>query len=125
MLSKRDEIRARKVIEMAKANSDTLEHSAKGTTWKKHKYIKKIGNRYYYTDKKEDDDDELIDLDEIIETPDFESLPEKVDKIRPDWIKDFNNTVIWSPDKNKKSLVSDGKKAIDNMINKLKARVSA
>lgn len=25
-----------------------LEHSAKGTTWSKHKYIKKVGNRYYY-----------------------------------------------------------------------------
>lgn len=25
-----------------------ISHSAKGTTWKKHKYIKKIGNHYYY-----------------------------------------------------------------------------
>lgn len=25
-----------------------LAHSAKGTTWSKHKYIKKVGNRYYY-----------------------------------------------------------------------------
>lgn len=29
-----------------------LEHSAKGTTWKKHKYIKKIGSRYVYPAKK-------------------------------------------------------------------------
>lgn len=27
-----------------------LEHSAKGTTWKKHKYIKKSNGRYYYAD---------------------------------------------------------------------------
>ena len=27
-----------------------LVHSAKGTTWSKHKYIKKVGNRYYYKD---------------------------------------------------------------------------
>lgn len=28
--------------------SDVLMHSAKGTTWKKHKYLKKIGNTYIY-----------------------------------------------------------------------------
>lgn len=26
----------------------TIAHSAKGTSWKKHKYIRKDGNRYYY-----------------------------------------------------------------------------
>ena len=26
-----------------------LAHSAKGTTWKNHKYFKKVGNRYYYS----------------------------------------------------------------------------
>lgn len=29
-----------------------LEHSAKGTTWKNHKYIKKVGSRYVYPAKK-------------------------------------------------------------------------
>ena len=29
-----------------------LVHSAKGTTWKNHKYIKKVGNKYYYKDEK-------------------------------------------------------------------------
>ena len=28
--------------------SDVLMHSAKGTTWKNHKYLKKIGNAYIY-----------------------------------------------------------------------------
>ena len=28
--------------------ADVLQHSAKGSTWKKHKYIKKIGNTYVY-----------------------------------------------------------------------------
>ena len=27
-------------------------HSAKGTTWSNHKYIKKVGNKYYYKDEK-------------------------------------------------------------------------
>lgn len=27
-------------------------HSAKGTSWKNHKYIKKVGNKYYYKDEK-------------------------------------------------------------------------
>ena len=29
-----------------------LIHSAKGTSWKNHKYIKKVGNKYYYKDEK-------------------------------------------------------------------------
>lgn len=29
-----------------------LVHSAKGTFWKNHKYIKKVGNKYYYKDEK-------------------------------------------------------------------------
>lgn len=29
-----------------------LVHSAKGTSWKNHKYIKKVGNKYYYKDEK-------------------------------------------------------------------------
>ena len=27
-----------------------ISHSAKGSTWKNHKYIKKVGHRYYYSD---------------------------------------------------------------------------
>lgn len=30
--------------------SDTLKHSAKGSVWKKHKYVKKSNGRYYYAD---------------------------------------------------------------------------
>ena len=29
-----------------------LIHSAKGTSWKNHKYLKKVGNKYYYKDEK-------------------------------------------------------------------------
>lgn len=29
--------------------TDELKHSAKGTTWGNHKYIAKIGNRYFYS----------------------------------------------------------------------------
>lgn len=31
--------------------ADVLQHSAKGTTWKDHKYIKKIGDTYIYAKK--------------------------------------------------------------------------
>lgn len=31
--------------------SGYLVHSAKGSEWKKHKYLKKIGDRYYYADR--------------------------------------------------------------------------
>ena len=32
--------------------SDYIIHSAKGTTWRNHKYIKKVGNKYYYKNEK-------------------------------------------------------------------------
>lgn len=111
---------------MAKANSE-MEHSAKGTTWKNHKYVKKVGNRYYYNTEdstdEDDDNDQLVDLDDIVETPDFENLPSKMDKIRPEFIRKFNDTVIWSPDKSKESLVSKGKDAIDDLLKKNKRMV--
>lgn len=37
----------------AGTNVDFLAHSAKGSTWSKHKYIKKVNGRYYYADEKE------------------------------------------------------------------------
>lgn len=36
---------------MMTTNGDAIEHSVSGREWKKHKYVKKIGNTYYY-DKK-------------------------------------------------------------------------
>ena len=100
-----------------------LAHSAKGTTWSKknHKYVKKVGDRYYYTDKK---DDQILDLDEIVETPDFEDLPEKIDRFRPEWIKKFNNTAIWSPNKDQETLVSKGKDEMNKLIRKSKRRAA-
>ena len=32
--------------------SNYIIHSAKGTTWRNHKYIKKVGNKYYYKNEK-------------------------------------------------------------------------
>lgn len=34
------------------SGEDYLAHSAKGSTWEKHKYIKKENGRYYYADDK-------------------------------------------------------------------------
>lgn len=34
------------------SGDEYLAHSAKGSTWKDHKYIKKEGGRYYYADEK-------------------------------------------------------------------------
>ena len=130
MLSKKDEIRAKKVIEMARDKSETLEHSAKGTTWKNHKYVKKVGNKYYYDKKdrdvkEEEEDKQLLDLDDIVETPDFEGLADKIDPLRPEFIKKFNNSLIWSPNKEDETLVSKGKDAIDKMFAKHNKRKAA
>lgn len=36
------------------APSNTIEHSAKGTSWKNHKYLKKEGNKYIYKETNKD-----------------------------------------------------------------------
>lgn len=46
-------------------------HSAKGTTWSNHKYVKKVGDKYIYPDgksnvdtSKENDEEKAVDLDD-------------------------------------------------------------
>lgn len=45
-----------------------IKHSAKGSSWKKHKYIKKVGNKYFYPNSKGDpntpDDNDPTTTDE-------------------------------------------------------------
>lgn len=36
----------------------SLKHSAKGSSWKNHKYIKKVGDKYIYADTKNGESDE-------------------------------------------------------------------
>ena len=110
-----NEERIRKVIEMARPSH--LEHSAKGTTWKNHKYVKKEGDRYFYNDK------QLVDIDEYVETPNFEELPEKVDKYRPEWLKKFINGKVWSPNKeDRDTLVAKGQDAIAELFDKYETK---
>lgn len=53
-----------KTIIIAKRNPELLnkkpflKHSAKGSSWKKHKYIKKVGDKYIYADTKNGESDE-------------------------------------------------------------------
>lgn len=39
-------------------NDCYLKHSAKGSSWKNHKYIKKVGDKYVYADTKNGSEDE-------------------------------------------------------------------
>lgn len=72
-------------------------HSAKGTTWKNHKYIKKVGNKYYYKNEK----GELVEGDP---------------SDNGDSIETKESTTSSSKSKKKKSTETDRIKALANKV---------
>lgn len=72
-------------------------HSAKGTTWSNHKYIKKVGNKYYYKDEK----GELVEGDP---------------SDNGDSIETKESTTSSSKSKKKKSTETDRIKALANKV---------
>jgi hypothetical protein len=95
--------------------NDFIEHSAKGTSWKKgHKYIRKEGDRYIYEEKKEP----YNIADEFVDTPDIQGGAQSLDRIEPvRKTRDVLNTPIWTP-KNyqEKGLVNKGADKIASMF---------
>ena len=77
--------------------SDYIIHSAKGTTWKNHKYIKKVGNKYYYKNEK----GELVEGDP---------------SDNGDFIETKESTTSSSKSKKKKSTETDRIKALANKV---------
>lgn len=63
---------------------ESLSHSAKGSTWEDHKYVKKIGGVYYYPVGYEDGRtiDELTSKNKEDKEEDSKSTKEKVDQIK-------------------------------------------
>lgn len=72
-------------------------HSAKGTTWSNHKYIKKVGNKYYYKNEK----GELVEGDP---------------SDNGDSIETKESTTSSSKSKKKKSTETDRIKALANKV---------
>lgn len=96
--------------------NDFLAHSKKGTTWKSHKYIRKEGQRYFYKEKVGNNI-----ADEFVETPDLQDAANQMDNI--DFVKKFREAIdipIWSPNKEEKTLVSEGQKVISDLFKKEK-----
>ena len=73
-------------------------HSAKGTTWKNHKYIKKVGNKYYYKNEKgelvEGDPSDNGDSIETKELTTSSSKSKKKKSTETDRIKALANKVM-------------------------------
>ena len=73
-------------------------HSAKGTTWSNHKYIKKVGNKYYYKDEKgelvEGDPSDNSDSIETKESTTSSSKSKKKKSTETDRIKTLANKVM-------------------------------
>lgn len=74
-------------------------HSAKGTTWRNHKYIKKVGNKYYYKNEKGElvegdpsDNDDI--LTETKESTSSSSKSKKKKSTETDRIKALANKVM-------------------------------
>ena len=83
-----------------------------GREWKKHKYIRKEGKRYYYKS-----------VDEItgIDSPDITGFSDSLDKVEPiKKIREAMNTPIYSPNKEDKTLISEAMAKIDKAIGKSK-----
>lgn len=129
--------------------ADVLQHSAKGTTWKNHKYIKKIGDVYYYKQKASDykhlsnDYDNLMKKqaekdknknkiqinDEASITPIVKNS-EKVEKLRKerDYNKSrsnaYNQLAAQTLKSISKDILSSGKKLFDSIIKPKKKKKS-
>ena len=86
-----------------------------GGVWKKHKYIKKEGDRYYYSKTKSVDDVTGI------HSPDLNAVGHLGDGVAPiEAARDFLHTPVWSPNKDEKTLATEAKAKLDNAFNKNK-----
>lgn len=111
---------------------DGLEHSAKGSTWKKHKYIRKEGKKYIYKETRTDDYGTTWDIYVNEETgeavqrntnfkyePERPSLGDFVDGLK-DSFKKENEKAIKPLDKDEKAraenLVTEGEKLINDIL---------
>ena len=87
-----------------------------GGVWKKHKYIKKEGDRYYYKS-----DFKTVDDITGIKTPDIDAAVDALDNIGPiKKMRDFLSVPIWSPDKEEKTLSTEAKAKINEVVDKYK-----
>lgn len=83
-----------------------------GREWKNHKYIRKEGKRYFYKSV-----DEMTGID----SPDLTGFSESLDKVEPiKAIRDKLNVPIYSPNKEDKTLISEARAKLDDLIEKHK-----
>lgn len=85
-------------LQFRQSYRNSLIHSPKGTTWKNHKYIKKIDGRYIY-----------------------ESVKDKA-RFAGDKIEDFGSNVGWELTKLKRSVIEEYYNQLGKVLNKLQKK---
>ena len=85
---------------------EELYHSAKGSVWKDHKYVRKDGDRYIYNV-----------ADDVVKSPDLDKLSDELGKIEPvKKVRDVMETPIWSPNKEDEDLIDRGQQIIAKLF---------
>ena len=88
--------------------------SKKGSVWKKHKYFRKDGDRYFYkTDMKD-----ITGIEDPNLVGGAEDLSRKIDESSPviKKIREVYNTPIWSPNKEDETLISKGHELVKEFL---------
>lgn len=85
---------------------EELYHSAKGSVWKDHKYVRKDGDRYIYNV-----------ADDVVKSPDLDKLSDELGKVEPvKKVRDVMATPIWSPNKEDEDLIDRGQQLIAKLF---------
>ena len=85
---------------------EELYHSAKGSVWKDHKYVRKDGDRYIYNV-----------ADDVVKSPDLDKLSDELGKIEPvKKVRDVMETPSWSPNKEDEDLIDRGQQIIAKLF---------
>lgn len=87
-----------------------------GREWKKHKYIRKEGDRYFYKNTGSSVED-LTGID----SPNLTGFADSLDAIEPiKKMRDVMDIKIYSPYKEDKTLITEAKAKLDELIDKNK-----
>jgi len=83
-----------------------------GKEWKKHKYIRKEGKRYFYKSV-----DEMAGID----SPDLTGFSDSLDSVEPiKKLRDVMSIKIYSPNKEDKTVITEAKASLDRLLDKHK-----
>lgn len=107
------------------ASGEHLEHSAKGSTWEEHKYIKRIDGTYYYPDSYEGGrhlpDGETTDSDDTVSKSEEQTTSES-SSLSSDDVEKLANEVIrgnFGNGQQRKDLLGDNYSEVQSRVNEI------